>query len=165
MQVGMQPKRVVNDFEGARLDERVGWDDDATHAVILDERVNDRGQVTPEHRFPARKPEVCDLRHGARDLLDLLERHVAGTIQLRMIKAGLAKSITTRGDKQDHRAETLIALRRTQELNKLDGFISQANTSAEKISLRLTPYTSRLCVKRCSFSQRREERLEAQRVE
>ena len=113
---------MFNDFEGSRLDERVGRNDDSIDPVIFNERVNDLRQIAPEHRLAAREPEVCDGRHGLRNLLDLLEGHIARTIQLFMIKAGLAEGVAARGDEKNQRAKALLAPCRAQELNELCGF-------------------------------------------
>ncbi len=113
---------MIYDFKGARLDERVGRNDDTAHLIIFDERINDFRQVAAQHRLAAGKPEVCDGWHRLRDLLDLIEGHVAGLIQFCVVKAGLAESIAARSDEENQRAETLFAPCRTQELNELCSF-------------------------------------------
>jgi hypothetical protein len=40
-----------------------------------------------------------------------------------VIEARLAEGVAAGSDKQDHGAEALFALRRSQQLHKLDGFI------------------------------------------
>src|SRR5438132_9293231 len=70
------------------------------------------------------------------NLLNLREGHIAGTIQLFMIKAGLAKRIAARGHKQDYGAEPLFALGRADELNELGGFVRHSLVASLRLSRR-----------------------------
>src|SRR5260370_23758942 len=105
----MRFQRVVDNLVNASLNQPVGWNNQATHAVVTNEHVDDLRCVVTKSWLAARKPKVGYRRHRARNLFYLLESHVARTVQFLMIEAGATKTVAAGGDKQNHRAETLFA--------------------------------------------------------
>ncbi|HKP83562.1 MAG TPA: hypothetical protein VJT69_16135, partial [Pyrinomonadaceae bacterium] len=57
------------------------------------------------------------------DFLDLREGQVAGLVQFGVVEARLTESVAARRDEQNHRAESLFAFRRSQQLHELYGFV------------------------------------------
>ena len=119
----MWTEGVVDNFIDPRLHESVGRNDEAPHSIIANKTIDDLRNVMTQRWLAAGQPQVSYWRHGAGDLLDLLERHVAWSIQLFMIEARAANRVAARSDEQNHRTKALFAFSRSQQLDKLDSFV------------------------------------------
>src|SRR5688572_4578025 len=118
----------IDDVKHTRLNKTVRGNDDAVDAIVCDKHVDDLRNIAAQSRLAAGEPEVRDWRHRARDFLDLRKRHVAGVVQLSVIKAGLAKRVAARSDEKNHCAETSLTRRGAQKLYKLGRFIRHAGS-------------------------------------
>ena len=114
---------AIHDVVNTRFNESIGGNDDAIDAVVCNKEIDDVGEIASQRRLAAGKPEIRDRRHRPRDFLDLRESQVARLVQLFVIEARLAERVATGSDEQDHRAESLFAFRRSQQLHKLYGFV------------------------------------------
>src|SRR6266699_2948575 len=111
IEVWMRTQRAIHNVVDSRLYQTIRRNDQAAHSVVLYEQINDFGNVVTQSGLAAGKPEIGNWRHRARDFFNLRKGQVARLVKFFVIKAGLAKRIAARSDKQDHCAETLFTLR------------------------------------------------------
>ena len=77
----------------AALDQRVCGDDDPVNFVPAYKRIDDFRNVAAQGWLATREPEIGNLRHRPRDLVELFEGQVARLIQLLVVEARFAERI------------------------------------------------------------------------
>jgi hypothetical protein len=97
----LSPKRPIDNIQDPSFDQTVCRNDDSADAVVSYEGVNNLRNVSTQRGLTTRKPQVSDLRHCLRDLLNLFEGHVAWVIQLFVIEAGFTEGVAARRHKEE----------------------------------------------------------------